>query len=262
VALDLTAYGWAVAAALAAAFGFWLISLVRRDVSSVDSLWSLMFLLILGVYQYLVDPVGPRRWLILLLVSVWALRLSIYITLRNHGKPEDARYQAIRRNNEPNFAFKSIYIVFGFQAALAAIISLPLLVASSDSSALGWLDALGVALWMAGMFFEVTGDLQLARFRADPASHGKVLDTGLWRLTRHPNYFGEFTLWWGYFCLAAAAGGWWTIISPLLMSLLLLKVSGVVLLEKDIGLRRPGYVDYIRRTNAFFPGPPRSDGAA
>jgi steroid 5-alpha reductase family enzyme len=255
--LDLAAYGWAIAAMLVVVLTFWVVSLVRRDVSVVDSLWSLMFLLVVGVYQHLADTAGPRSWLVLGLVAVWALRLAIYIAVRNHGEPEDRRYQAIRRNNEPNFGFKSLYIVFGLQAALAAFISLPLLVASSASSSLGWLDAIGVFLWLIGMFFEVVGDAQLARFRADPASEGQVLDSGLWRFTRHPNYFGEFTLWWGYYCLALAAGGWWTVLSPVLMSFLLLKVSGVVLLEKDIGHRRAGYAEYIRRTNAFFPGPPR-----
>jgi len=254
--LDVTTFGLAFAVVLAGAFVFWLVSLVRNDVSIVDSLWSLMFLLMLGVYQYVSDTTGPRQWLVLILVAVWALRLSVYITVRNHGQPEDARYQAIRRNNEPNFRFKSLYIVFALQAVLAAFIALPLLVAFTGATPLGWLDALGVALWLTGMFFEVFGDAQLARFRANGQNSGNVLDTGLWRYTRHPNYFGEFTLWWGYYCLAAAAGGWWTILSPLLMSFLLLRVSGVALLEKDIGQRRPQYADYIRRTNAFFPGRP------
>ena len=255
--LDLSAYAIACGAALVAAVMCWLVSLLRNDVSIVDSLWSLMFLLIVGVYQFVGDPTGPRRWLVLLLVAIWALRLSYHIARRNHGQPEDRRYQAIRRNNEPNFRFKSLYIVFGFQALLAAIISIPLLVASSGSSPLGWLDAMAVALWLAGMLFEIVGDAQLARFSADPANRGRVLDTGLWRITRHPNYFGEFTLWWGYYCFAMAAGGWWTVFSPLLMSFLLLRVSGVALMEKDIGSRRKGYADYVRRTNAFFPGPRR-----
>ena len=200
---------------------------------------------------------GPRQWLVLLLVAAWALRLSIFITVRNHGEPEDHRYRTIRKNNEPHFRFKSLYIVFGFQAVLAGFIAAPLLAAMSASAPLGWLDLLGVTLWLIGMFFEVVGDFQLASFKANPANRGKVLDTGLWRYTRHPNYFGEFTLWWGYFLFAVAAGGWWTVLSPALMSLLLLKVSGVALLERDISNRRPDYVEYIRRTNSFLPGPRR-----
>lgn len=255
--LELATFGWAFTAALAAALVFWLVSLVRNDVSIVDSLWSLMFLLMLGVYEYLAEwPAGPRQWLVLLLVAIWAMRLSIYISVRNHGQPEDERYQSIRANNQPNFRYKSLYIVFGLQALLAGIIVIPLLVASAGIAPFGWLDGLGIGLWLTGMVFEVGGDWQLSRFKANPDNKGKVLDSGLWRYTRHPNYFGEFTLWWGYYCIAMAAGGWWTVFSPLLVTLLLLKVSGVALLEKDIGQRRPKYADYIRRTNAFFPGPP------
>lgn len=256
--LDWTAYGWGFAAIAAVAVAFWLASLVRNDVSIVDALWSLMFLVLLLVYQGVIETMTARGALVLALVAMWALRLSLYIGWRNHGQPEDQRYQKIRANNQPHFRFKSLYIVFGLQAVLAGFIALPLLAAASGTAPLGWLDMLGVALWLIGMFFEVVGDWQLARFKADAANDGKVLNTGLWRFTRHPNYFGEFTLWWGYFCLAVAAGGWWTVLSPLLMSFLLLKVSGVALLEKDISTRRPKYADYIRHTNAFIPGPSRA----
>lgn len=255
---DLIAIAWALGAVVTAAFACWLVSLVRNDVSIVDALWSLMFLLMLSAYLLLTGISSPRAWLVLVLVTIWALRLSVFIAHRNHGKPEDHRYREIRRNNEPNFRLKSLYIVFGLQAALAAFIALPLLVAASSPSALGWLDVIGVSLWAIGMFFEVLADQQLARFRASTANRGKVLDTGLWRFTRHPNYFGEFTIWWGYYLLALAGGGWWTVLSPLLMSYLLLRVSGVSLLERDIAQRRPGYVDYVRKTNAFFPGRPRA----
>lgn len=237
---------------------FWLVSLVRNDVSIVDSLWSLMFLLSAGVYAAAIDAVGPRTMLILALTTVWALRLSGYITWRNHGQPEDYRYQEIRRNNEPGFRYKSLYIVFILQGALAWIISLPLLAAISGQSGLGVLDYAGIGLWAVGMFFEAVGDWQLSRFKGDPSNRGKVLDQGLWRYTRHPNYFGNFTLWWGFFLIALSAGGWWTVVSPLLMSFLLLKVSGVKLLEKDITERRPKYREYIANTNAFFPGPRRN----
>jgi steroid 5-alpha reductase family enzyme len=258
VTLNIAALGWAVAAVLSAAVIFWVVSIVRDDVSIVDSLWSLMFLLMLVVYAVAADSTSPRAWLVLALVGVWALRLSIYIAVRNFGEPEDHRYREIRRNNEPHFRLKSLYIVFGLQAALACFIALPLLAAASAASPLGWLDFLGIGLWLAGMYFEVVGDWQLARFKADPRNRDKVLDTGLWRFTRHPNYFGEFLIWWGYFLIALAAGGSWTVLSPLVMSFLLLKVSGVALLEKSIGQRRPEYADYVRRTNAFLPGPPRA----
>jgi len=254
--VDVAATSWAVGCVFAAAFAGWIFSAIRNNVSIVDSLWSLMFLLMLSMYQLLADTPGPRAWLVLALVAIWALRLSIYIAARNHGQPEDHRYAQIRRNNQPNFRLKSLYIVFGLQALLACFIGLPLLVAASASSALGWVDFLGIGFWLVGMVFEVVGDYQLSRFKAQARNHGKVLDTGLWRYTRHPNYFGEFMIWWGFFLLAVAADGWWAILSPLLMSFLLLKVSGVALLETTIGERRPEYADYVRRTNAFFPGQP------
>lgn len=240
-------------AVLITAVSFWIVSLVRNDVSIVDTLWSLMFLLIVGLYMSTMDEISARGWLVLALVTIWSIRLSAYITIRNHGEPEDHRYQTIRANNQPGFAYKSLYIVFGLQAVLAGVIAMVLAVAVSAADPLGWLDYLGLVLWCIGMFFEVVGDHQLNKFRSNPGNKGKVLDSGLWALTRHPNYFGEFTLWWGYYCFALAAGGWWTVFAPLLMSLLLLRVSGVALLESNIGERRPAYARYIENTPAFFP---------
>ena len=256
--IDWTAYALSGGALLLVAVVFWLVSLLRNDVSIVDSLWSLMFLLAALVYASVSGLNGPRETLLLLLVTIWALRLSIYISWRNHGQPEDYRYQEIRANNEPGFGYKSFYIVFLLQAFLAWLICLPLMAAISGQTPIGILDYAGLVLWLVGMFFEVVGDLQLSRFRRDPANAGKVLDSGLWKFTRHPNYFGEFTLWWGFYLVALSAGAWWTIIAPVLMTILLLKVSGVALLEKDISERRPKYKAYIEATNAFFPGPKRS----
>ena len=256
--IDWTAFLWSGALLLLVAVVFWLFSLWRNDVSIVDSLWSLMFLLVALTYAAISGDGGPREVLVLALVAVWALRLSVYISWRNHGEPEDYRYQEIRANNEPGFRYKSFYIVFVLQAVLAWVISLPLAGAISGQPDIGFLDYAGVALFLVGLFFEAIGDLQLSRFRKDPGNAGKVLDKGLWRYTRHPNYFGNFTLWWGFYLVALSAGAWWTIVSPLLMTFLLLKVSGVALLEKDIGERRPRYQQYIRRTNAFFPGLPRN----
>ena len=235
----------------------WLWSLHTGKVSFVDSLWSLFFLLLCLVYVVGSDAVGVRGWLVLALVSVWSVRLSAHITRRNWGQPEDHRYETIRRNNEPGFRWKSLYIVFGLQGVLAWLISAPLLGALAGDAPLGWLDAAGVALWLLGMVFEVVGDRQLARFKAEPDNRGRVLDHGLWRYTRHPNYFGEFCIWWGYYLLAVGAGAPWSVFAPVLMSVLLLRVSGVALLERDIAERRPGYRDYVRTTNAFFPGRPR-----
>lgn len=252
--IDWSAFAFSGASLLLVAVVFWLVSLIRNDVSIVDSLWSLMFLLVTLVYTLMTDESGPRAGIVVALVAIWAIRLSVYITWRNHGQPEDYRYQEIRANNEPFFRYKSLYIVFVLQAVLAWVISMPLAAAISGQSAIGFLDYAGVALFAVGLIFEALGDFQLSRFRGNPANTGKVLDTGLWRLTRHPNYFGNFTLWWGFFLVALSAGGWWTVISPLLMTFLLLKVSGVALLEKDIQVRRPQYESYILHTNVFFPG--------
>lgn len=255
---------WFAALGVLAAFAFagWLLSLRLRDVSIVDSLWSLMFLLAAATYAWLADgALDARGVLVLVLVTAWALRLAGYIAWRNHGLGEDFRYRKIRAANEPHFEFKSLYLVFGLQALLAAVISLPLLAAVNSDRPLGPLDYAGAALWLLGFVFEAGGDWQLARFKARPENRGRVMDRGFWRYTRHPNYFGDFCVWWGFYLIALSAGGAWSIAGPLLMSVLLLRVSGVALLEKDIGERRPEYRDYVRRTNAFFPGPPRAAAA-
>jgi steroid 5-alpha reductase family enzyme len=233
----------------------WVVSVLKRDASIVDSVWSLLFACGAVVYAMAAGgELAARRELLLTLVAAWALRLSVYITWRNWGHPEDARYQAIRARNQPHFAFKSLYLVFLLQALLAWLISLPLLGACLSSAPINGFDMAGALLWLVGMIFEAGGDWQLTRFKANPANKGAVMDRGLWRLTRHPNYFGDFCVWWGFYLIALGAGAWWSIAGPLIMSLLLMRVSGVTLLEKDIGNRRPQYADYARRTNAFFPG--------
>jgi len=184
----------------------------------------------------------------------------VYLLWRNHGKPEDYRYQAMRRHWGARFPVVSLFTVFGLQGVLMYVISLPLQLACAAHAPerLGALDALGVLLWLVGMAFETVGDVQLAQFRADPANAGRVLDTGLWRYTRHPNYFGDCLVWWGFFALAAGSpGGIFALISPLLMTVLLRRVSGVTLLERGLARRKPGWAEYAARTNAFVPGPPR-----
>jgi steroid 5-alpha reductase family enzyme len=255
--LDLGAYLLAGAAIATLAIVAWLISIAKNDVSIVDVLWAPMFLIVTLGYMATADSIGPRAAMVLVLVAVWALRLAGHIAWRNHGQPEDRRYRAIRRNNEPNFAVKSLYIVFGLQAFLAWFIALPLVVAVTAPNSLTPIDYVGTALFLVGFSFEAVGDWQLAHFKSDPTNHGRVLNRGLWAYTRHPNYFGEFVIWWGFFLIAVSAGGWWTVTSPLLMTFLLLKVSGVAMLERDISERRPDYETYVRSTNAFFPGLPR-----
>ncbi len=245
---------------LAFAFAGWLFSVFKRNVTVVDSMWSLFFLLATAVYIFHENGLTDRNIILFIIVLIWSLRLSVYLSWRNRGPHEDHRYQAIRRNNEPHFWLKSLYIVFGLQAVLAWIISLPLLGIAASNAPLNWLDFAGLALWFAGFAWETIADWQLTRFKSQSANRGRVLDHGLWRYCRHPNYFGECLLWWGFYMMALGAGAWWSIIGPLLMTLLLLKVSGVALLEKDIGERRPGYAGYMRRTNAFMPGKPKSGG--
>lgn len=256
---ELQTYFMGLAAMAAGAIAVWLLSLAKRDVSIVDSLWPLMFLAGVVVYALTASASGPRTVLVVVLTALWALRLCIHITWRNWGEDEDRRYQAIRARNEPGFALKSLYLVFLLQAVLAWLVSLPLLGAANSSTALGVTDYIGAALWITGFYFETVGDWQLARFKRDPANRGEVMQQGLWRYTRHPNYFGDFCVWWGFFLIALGAGAWWSVIGPAIMTLLLMKVSGVVLLESDIAERRPEYERYVRRTNAFFPGRPRRD---
>jgi len=239
----------------------WGISLFKRDVSIVDSIWSLMFLAGAGVYAWSAGTSGLRGTLVLVLVAIWALRLSFYITVRNHGMGEDYRYRAMRERNGPSFAYTSLYRVFGLQALLAWIISIPLLFAVARQGEPGFMDAAAVLLWLVGFLFEAGGDFQLARFKSDPSNAGKVMDRGFWRYTRHPNYFGDACVWWAFYLFALSAGAWWTVYAPVIMTLLLLKVSGVAMLERTIADRRPAYRDYIERTNAFFPGPSRSPGS-
>ena len=258
--LDWNAYFLALGFNAIIAVVAWLYSVWRRNVAIVDTLWSLMILAVPAVYLLAIGGNGLRGAVVLALIAAWALRLSLHIMVRNHGQPEDHRYQAIRRNNEPHFWFKSLYIVFGLQAFLAWFIALPAVAVVASTTAPGWLELAAMAVWGVGMFFEVVGDWQLMRFQRSPRSAGAVLDSGLWRYSRHPNYFGEALLWWGVYLAALAAGAWWSVASPLLMTFLLLRVSGVAMLERDIADRRPAYQDYIRRTNAFFPAPPRTDG--
>jgi steroid 5-alpha reductase family enzyme len=252
---DSTAILLGLGVILAMAFVTWCASAIKRDVSIVDSVWPLFFLAAALTYAWTVPQRGPRAPLVLALVGLWALRLASYLTWRNWGEPEDRRYQTIRRHNEPHFALKSLYLIFALQGALAWVVSLPLLAAIASPESFNPVDYAAVALWGVGFCFESGADLQLARFKRAAANRARVMDRGLWRYTRHPNYFGDFCIWWAFFLFASAGGGWWAFAGPLLMSWLLLRVSGVALLEKDIHQRRPAYRDYVLRTNAFFPGP-------
>ena len=237
----------------------WLLSLIRRDASVVDPFWGAGFVLVALVAVGLNFPPSFRTILIVALTTLWGLRLSLFLLWRNWGQAEDRRYHAMREHHGPRFWWVSLLTVFLLQAAILWFVSLPIQVVASQGTLTppNWLDGLGILLWVIGFLFETIGDWQLARFKADPANARRVMDRGLWRYTRHPNYFGDFCVWWGIYLIAAAGGAGWTLLSPLVMSLLLLKVSGVVLLEKTIADRRPDYSEYRARTSAFFPKPPR-----
>ncbi len=243
----------------------WLVSGVVRNASIVDLVWGLGFVLVawaVFLRHSLETEIGnPGRVLVpVMLTTVWGLRLSGYLGWRNIGKGEDYRYRAMREKHERRFFWVSLGTVFGLQGVLMWIVSLPVQAAvarPSASDVFGWLLILGVGFWVVGFAFETVGDIQLARFKANPANRGKVMDRGLWRYTRHPNYFGDFCIWWGMYLIAFEAGHWWTIVGPAVMTALLMKYSGAGLLEKTIVNRRPGYEEYVKKTNTFFPGPPK-----
>jgi steroid 5-alpha reductase family enzyme len=248
-----------LAIALVAALGMttlvWLASLVKRDVSIIDIFWGLGFVAMGWIYFLVAEGHATRGFLVVGLVSLWGLRLSLHILWRSRGQGEDYRYREMRERNPGTFPVRSLFTVFWFQALLFWAISTPLYQAQHpEPGALTVLDILGLTLFVVGFVFEAGGDWQLARFKADPANKGQVMDRGFWRYTRHPNYFGDAVVWWGFFCFAAATpGGWWTVYSPVLMTVLLMRVSGVTLLEKKLQETKPAYQEYARRTNAFFP---------
>lgn len=233
----------------------WVLSLVIRDAGIMDIFWGLGFIVVSGVYFFSAREVGLPGYLLLALVLFWGLRLTIYLAFRNLGKPEDARYQAFREKGGSNWWWQSYFKVFLLQGLIMWIVSLPLLsgLAAGTDEPLGWFAVAGIVLWGIGFFFEAVGDWQLARFKKDPHNKGKVLDQGLWAMTRHPNYFGEMLIWWGFYLISLQSGYGWTVISPLIMTVLLLRVSGVTMLEQLLTTTKPEYSEYIRRTSAFFP---------
>ncbi len=242
----------------------WLLSLPLKDASIVDICWGLGFVLVAWMTWRIAEGDPDRKLLLAILVTIWGLRLSLYLAWRNIGHGEDPRYQAMRAKYGARFPLISLLRVFVLQGVVMWIVSLPIQVGQvyDTTPAFHWLDWAGVVLWMVGLFFESVGDIQLARFKAKPENNGQVLNTGLWRYTRHPNYFGDFLMWWGLFLIAFAASPsqtWWSAIGPLIMSFFLLKVSGVTLLEKSLKKSKgTAYEDYIQRTNAFFPGLPKA----
>jgi steroid 5-alpha reductase family enzyme len=238
----------------------WLASLPLRDASTADRVWPWLVAAPVASYAWLLGAPSARAACMAALLLLWSVRLCAYITWRNWGHGEDRRYAAMRAEHGAAFPMRSLATVFLLQGVLGWLVSWPLLAGWEGQRPIGVVDLAGGALALFGIVFEAVADAQLARFRADPAQHGQVLREGLWRWSRHPNYFGEACTWWGLGLMGLSAlgpAGAWCLASPLLMTVLLLRVSGVSLLERDIADRRPGYRDYVQRTSAFFPRPPR-----
>ena len=238
----------------------WVLSVIITNASIVDLFWGFGFVAANACYFFLSGDHSVRSILLLVLVSLWGLRLSIYLAFRNLGKGEDFRYQEFRRKYGPTrYWWISFFQVFLLQGILLMLVSLPLLGANvgAHSGNLSWIDYLGILVWVIGFVFEAGGDFQLSRFKRNPENKGKVLKTGFWKYTRHPNYFGDSAVWWAYAIFSIAAGSYWQIVGSVLMTLLIIKVSGVALLEKSLNTTKPQYAEYIQKTSSFFPWFPK-----
>jgi steroid 5-alpha reductase family enzyme len=258
-----TIYGYAAISIWILMTLMWLLSLKLKNTSIVDIIWGLGFVLVNWVVFFLTpEGFADRKWILNILVTIWGLRLTTHIYLRNHGKPEDFRYAAWREQYGKKWWWYSYFQTFLLQGLLMFLISAPLIhtQATATPTKIGALEIAGILIWIIGFFFETVGDLQLENFKKNPANKGKLLNYGVWRYTRHPNYFGDATQWWGFYLIAAGSTlGFLTIFSPIIMTYFLIKVSGVAMLEKSMADRKPGYKEYMLTTNAFIPWFPKSN---
>ena len=247
-----------IAAAMLYASLWFLVALRFKRNDVADVAWGAGFIVLALVGQFAVAAISSRGILILALVTVWGLRLSLYIGVRNRGRAEDPRYRKWREQWGRHAKLRAYFQVFLLQGFLTILILSPVTyVLAHQNSDLIWLDALGAAVWLVGFVFETFGDLQLARFKKDPGNRGRVITSGLWKYTRHPNYFGEVTLWWGVWLIACSVpGGWKTVFGPITITVLILLVSGIPLLERKYE-GNVEFKEYQRRTSAFFPLPPK-----
>jgi steroid 5-alpha reductase family enzyme len=230
-----------------------------KNASIVDIVWGLGFAITSWVLAITIDGDSTRQILLAVMVGSWGLRLGGYLAKRNIGHGEDWRYKAMRKKKGARFGLISLVTVFGLQGVLMWVVSLPVMFGNSDATpGVGPLAVIGVMVWAVGLSFEAVGDWQLAKFKKDPNNAGKVMQTGLWSLTRHPNYFGDALLWWGIGIVGAETGtGVVGFIGPVVMTVFLLRVSGVPMLERSLMKRREGYAEYAARTSAFIPRPPK-----
>lgn len=231
----------------------WLVSLRLRDSSIVDVYWGPGLGALYWIYAFAAPPLGPRTWLMGAAMTLWSLRLGLHIFGRNRGSGEDPRYARWREQAGSSWWWKSLFKVFLLQGTIMWVISFPALAVQARARPLNVLDGVALVIWSAGFVVEAIADRQLADFLQ--RGEGGLMTEGLWRYSRHPNYFGEALLWWGFALFAAAAGAWWTVVSPLLMTYLLRFVSGVPMLEERMQ-RKPGFADYAQRTPIFMPGRP------
>jgi steroid 5-alpha reductase family enzyme len=237
----------------------WIVSAIVKNVSIVDLFWGLGFVLTGGFYFLNTGGLDLRKLIVLILTAVWGLRLSLYLAWRNIGEGEDFRYKQFRKKYGKKYWWLSFFQTFLLQGILMWLISAPLLAAQfyGRDIPFGLLDILGCLFWLTGIIFEAGGDFQMARFRSDPSNKGKVMDHGLWNITRHPNYFGDTMVWWGYAMFSIAAGSYISVLGSVLMTFLIIKISGVGLLEKSLVNKKPGYREYMARTSSFFPWFPK-----
>lgn len=238
----------------------WLLSLVLKNASIVDIGWGLGFVAVAWAVYVRVEGNPDRQHLLVLMTTLWGVRLAVHLLRRNYGNGEDYRYRAMRKRWGSRFPLISLVTVFAVQGVLMWIVSLPVQLGQVRlSPGVGTLSWIGFAVFAIGLYFEGVGDAQLERFKKDPANAGKVMDQGLWRYTRHPNYFGDACVWWGLALVAAETGvGRWGVVGATVMTILLRRVSGVTLLERSLIKRREGYEDYVARTSPFFPRPPKA----
>jgi steroid 5-alpha reductase family enzyme len=250
----------AFAVIMAFMISLWIVSAIIKNVSIVDIFWGFGFVITCGFYFISTDGNESRKIILMSLAGIWGLRLSIYLAWRNLGKGEDFRYREFRRKyGENRYWWISFFQTFLLQGVLMWLISAPLLGAQyfGKDTPPGILDYTGMALWIIGLIFETGGDLQLAHFKANPLNKGKVLDRGFWRYTRHPNYFGDSAVWWGFGLICLASGSYLPALGSLLMTALIIKVSGVALLEKTLKEEKPQYREYIEKTSSFIPWFPK-----
>lgn len=238
----------------------WGTSLLLKDSSIVDIFWGLGFVAAAYTYNTVSSGFPTRETIVFLLVILWGVRLSAHLAYRNLPKGEDFRYQKWREQHGDSYWWISFFRVNLLQGIILWIVSVPLLAAqfSATPDNITVFDILGIIVWAIGFLFEAVGDWQLMQFKRNPMNRGKVMDQGLWRYTRHPNYFGDALVWWGFFLIALSTpNGVFTIVSPLIMTFLLMRVSGVAMLERTLKETKPAYKDYIEHTSAFFPMPPK-----